>query len=135
MSVSNGAPTRPGPPAPPCRRRSPGARSAAPGRRPVPGECSPLFHLLDNGFELLRHRWNRLTRELHLAAGPFRQHEIEGSECRILVREVVAKVAATALLSLERRPRHRFRHGEQVLEVERGVPAGIVLAVSRHTDA
>src|SRR6185312_7823413 len=135
MSASSGEPTHPAPPTPPCKRRSPGARSARRGRRPAPREWWPLFHLLDHGFEMLRHRRNRLTRQLHLTAGSLGQYEIEASECRILVRKVIAKVAAAALLSLERRPRHRFRHGEQILEVECRVPTGIVLAVPRYADA
>src|SRR6185312_6631328 len=105
MSASSGGPTRLAPPAPPCRRRSPGARSARRGRGPAPRESWPLFHLLDHIVDMLRHQRNRLTRQLHLTAGSLGQYEIEASECRILVRKVVAKVPAPALLSLERRPR------------------------------
>ena len=48
---------------------------------------------------------------------------------------VVPEMAAAALATLDRRARDRLRHGEQVVEIEGGVPAGVVLAMSADADA
>ena len=60
---------------------------------------------------------------------------VEGAELGRLLGEVVAEVAAAALLALDRRARDGLRDGEQVAQVEAGVPAGVVLAVPGHADA
>ena len=48
---------------------------------------------------------------------------------------VLAEVAAAALLALDRRARDRLGDGQQVAQVERRVPAGVVLAVAGDADA
>ena len=66
---------------------------------------------------------------------PLRVDDVERAELRDLVRVVVAEVAAAALLALDRRARDRLGHGQQVVQIERRVPAGVVLAVAGDADA
>src|SRR5690348_18007738 len=44
---------------------------------------------------------------------------------------IVAEMSAAAFLSLDGRARNQLRNGEQVAQIERGVPAAVVFAVSR----
>ena len=53
---------------------------------------------------------------------------------RALFRIVLAELRAAAFLSFQSRERHRFGNGQQILQIERGVPAGIEFAISRHAD-
>ena len=49
---------------------------------------------------------------------------------RVLARIVVAELGAAAFLALDRRPRDRFGNRQQVVQVHRRVPAGVVLAIA-----
>src|SRR5262249_11844335 len=51
-------------------------------------------------------------------------------EMRVGLRVVLPRVAASALLALERRQRDRLRDREHRVEIEREVPAGVELAVA-----
>ena len=63
-------------------------------------------------------------------ACPLAHHVVEGREIRVLVGVVLAKVPAAALLPLEGRGGDRLGAGEQAGQIERRVPAGVVLAVA-----
>ena len=60
--------------------------------------------------------------------------DVERRELVALVREVLAEVAAAALLALDRRARDRLRDVEQVAQIEAGVPAGVVFAMAVDAD-
>ena len=61
--------------------------------------------------------------------------QIEGAVGLVFLGIVVAEVAAAALLPLERATRDRFRDRQQVVEVECGMPARVVLAMAADADA
>src|SRR5450759_2759484 len=90
----------------------------------------PSLVLLDDPLQILAHLGYGLARHLHLAARSPANDDIELAISRILVRKVVAKVRASTLLSFEGAARDDLRDGDHVLEIERRVPSGIVLAVA-----
>ena len=70
--------------------------------------------------------------ELHPAVGALaRTTMLNLPKPASLLGIVVAEVAAAALLALERRARDGLGDRQQVVQVQRGVPAGVVLAVAR----
>ena len=54
--------------------------------------------------------------------------------CGVLVRKIVTEMPAPAFFAFEGRTRDGFGNGEQVIQVERGVPAGIVFAMAGDGD-
>ena len=63
-------------------------------------------------------------------SAPFCDHEVEGAELVRLGREVLAELRPPALLALDGGRRDGFGDGQQVAEVDRGVPAVVVFAVA-----
>ena len=47
-----------------------------------------------------------------------------------LFRVIITELCAATFFSFQRRARHRFRNGEQILQIERGVPARIVFTIT-----
>src|SRR5207248_2085884 len=92
----------------------------------------PSFHFLDYGLELPRHRRNWLARDAHVSRAILLCDEVERSRRGIFLRKIVSEVSAATLFPLERRTRCRFGDDEQILQVERGVPARVVLTVATH---
>src|SRR6266498_2410294 len=92
------------------------------------------LHFLDNLFQLCWHFWNGLAPHLYPVAGAFLQDDVHLPQGGVLVRIVLAEVSAAAFLSFERRSSDGFGDGEQVAQVERGVPAGVEFAISGHAD-
>src|SRR5438105_13977105 len=90
----------------------------------------PSFHFLDYGLELPRHRRNWLARDAHVSRAVLLRDEVERSLRGILVRKIVSEVSAATLFSLERRTLFLFVDDDQILQVERCVPARYVLTVS-----
>ena len=86
-------------------------------------------------FELRRHLGNRHAPDLHRAVGGLPGHDVDLAEFRRLVGIVLAEVPAPALLALDRRARDRLRDGQEMAEVERRVPAGVVLAIAADAHA
>src|SRR5260370_10046928 len=82
-----------------------------------------LFHLRDDLFQLLGHRWDRCFLDLHLAAGALADDHVDAAEVIALVGVVVTQVPAPPLLAVERRARDGLRHGQQVGQVQRRVPS------------
>src|SRR5688572_6955993 len=93
-----------------------------------------LLHLLDDLLEVVGHGRQRLPAKLHPPVGTPRDHRVEGGVGGILLGEVVAEVTAAALLALDGGAGHRLRDREQAVQVDGGVPPGIVLAVARDAD-
>src|SRR5712671_1304772 len=91
----------------------------------------PLLVLLDDPPQILTHLRQRLAHYLHLPTGTALDDDVELAVVRILVGEIIAKVPTSTLLSFESRARNDFRDCDQILEIERGVPSRIVLAVTR----
>src|SRR3989442_5935046 len=56
-------------------------------------------------------------------------HDVDLAPGVVGVRLILARVAAAALLALERGQRRALRDREQRVQIERGVPARVVLAV------
>ena len=81
--------------------------------------------------QLGRHRRHRRARRpASRRRAPLRTTMLNLPQAGVLVGEVVAEVGAAALLALERGARDRLGDREQVAQVERRVPAGVVLAVA-----
>src|SRR5687767_3635136 len=90
----------------------------------------PLLVLLDDLLQILAYLGYRLAGHLHLPAGSAANDDVEFAERRILVREVVTKMPASALPPLERGTGDDLRDRDQVLKIERGMPTRIVLTVA-----
>ena len=93
------------------------------------GSCS-FCHLLDDLFQFLRHARNRLAAQLHRAIRALLDDDVSPSRPRRFIREIFAEVAAAAFLAVERGAGDGLGDGEEMLEIERGVPAGIIFAVA-----
>src|SRR5439155_27256528 len=107
-------------------------------RPPLPRraeQARPLLILVDDPLQLGRHLRNRLTRDRHLATAALANDEVQPPPALDFLRTVFAKMRAPALFSLEARTGDRLRHGEQVSQVERRVPAGVVFTIAAHSDA
>ncbi len=91
---------------------------------------SRLSHFLDNLFQLFRHFRKRFASYPHLAVSFF-DREIEFCEFRIFVRIIVAEMSAAAFFAFEGGKRDRFGNGQQVVQIERRMPAGIEVDVAR----
>src|SRR5262249_52442364 len=94
-----------------------------------------LLVLLDDALQLGGHLGDGPARQPHLAVGTALHAHVLLPPRGILAGEVLAVVAPAALGTLERRAGDGLRDVEQVLHVERGVPAGIVVAVAGHARA
>src|SRR5207249_573022 len=92
------------------------------------------FLLLHDSLEIAAHLRNVLARYFHLSVVAATEKDVEFRKLGIFLREIVAEVTSPAFLSLERGTRDRLRDGEEVCQIERGVPAGIVFAAARHRD-
>src|SRR5262245_50335571 len=97
-------------------------------------EWPPLLILLDDLLELSRHRRNRLARELHRAVCAFPNDEVERAELGRLLRVVLAEVGAAAFLALDGDGRDGLGDGQEIRQIDTGVPAVVVLAVAGDAD-
>src|SRR5579864_1503117 len=123
---------------PPCRRRLPWCNPEIFLRLVLRARCemlpSPLLHLLDNLPQVFSHGRNGLARELHFAGGAFSCDNIKLAELVVLTGKIIAEMSPTAFFSVERSQRDNFRDGQQIVQVKRRVPAGVVFAVSIDAD-
>ena len=85
---------------------------------------------LHNLFQLRRHLRQRLARHAEFPSFALPHDAVHLAPFLVVVREIFARVAAAAFRPLERRLRHRFADVEHVLQIERQVPARIVLNVA-----
>ena len=111
-------------------RAAAGVAAPDPHRRP---SARGLGHQLFSSrmrLELVGHLRQRLLRRRSARRRGRRVTTLTFPNCGVGGREVVAGVAAAALLALDRRARDRLGDGEHVVQVERQVPAGVVLAVA-----
>ena len=88
------------------------------------------FHLLDDLFQFFRHSGIGLAAQLHRAVRAFADDDVHLAGCGILVRKILAEMAAAAFLAVDGRARDGLGNREQMLQIDRGVPAGIVFAVA-----
>src|SRR6185295_17418712 len=99
-------------------------------------QWSPLgLLLLDDLLQVVRHGRERDSRQLQVASAALLHHDVDRAELGHLVRVILAEVPATALLPLDRRSRDGLGYGQQVSQIERGMPAGVVLAMSADANA
>src|SRR5262249_4253121 len=128
-------------PAPPCHptRRSCNPRTPRCSRRRARSGTSRSSArscgLLNDPLQLGGHFRNRRAGALHLSVASLPDDEIERAELLALLRIIVAEMAAAALAALDGRSDDRFRHGQEVVKIERCVPPGVVLAVPPDADA
>ena len=94
--------------------------------RPYPS----LFLFLDDLFQIIRHFRQRHARHGDAAARLLLHHDVELAVLVRLIRIILAEVAATAFFSFERRDGDGLGHIEQVVQVDRRVPAAVVFAVA-----
>src|SRR5262249_28478994 len=73
-------------------------------------------------------------RKEHLAVS-LPQDDVDLSQLRIRLWVVVAGVAASAFFPLDSGAGNSFRYGEKSCQIERQVPAGVVLAMAFHPHA
>src|SRR5579885_1319862 len=95
---------------------------------------SALLHLLDDLLQLLRHGSDWFARKLYFTIRTLSRHDVELTRFLALCREIVTKVCAAAFFSFQRCFGHDFRNRQQVPEIERGVPAGVVFAIAIDAD-
>src|SRR5580704_9886226 len=91
---------------------------------------SPLLHLFDNLLLLFGHGRQRIAPDLHRAVRSFVDYEVERSIGRVLLRIIITEMRATAFFAVSGRERNGLRDREQIVQVERGVPAWIVFAIA-----
>src|SRR5204862_7909384 len=113
--------------------------------RPMPDPTYPthltylthqtLFHFHDDALQLMSHLGDRRSADCHPAIRRFADDEIERAERGVLVMIVLAKVAPAALATLDRRPGDGFRDRQQAVQIQSGVPAGVVLPMPADADA
>src|SRR5512145_1953926 len=106
---------------PPCSRLPRQIWNVALGMLPV---------LLDDPLQLIGHRRNRHARDPHTTIRTFAYHDIDPPELRVLVGKVLAEVSAPTLLALDGRARDGLGHHQEIVQVDRRVPARVVLPVS-----
>src|SRR4029078_6791655 len=99
------------------------------------GERRSSFHLLDDLLELSRHFRNWGAGHFHSTVGALARDQVEGAVGLVLLGIVVAEMPAPTLFPFEGAARHRFRDRQQVVEVERGMPARVVLAMAADADS
>ena len=83
----------------------------------------------------MRHPGNRRADDFHPAIRRFADDEIQRAERGVLVGIVLAKVASAAFATLDRRPGDGFRDRQQAVQIQSGVPAGVVLPMPADADA
>src|SRR5437762_1648659 len=115
--------------------RSSRAFSYARGAPPPLALAGALLHRLNYLLQFGRQFGNECARQFHPPIATLAYDDVERAEGGILVGIVVAKVAAAALAPLDGRSGNRFGHRQQIVEIERRVPARVVLAVSADADA
>src|SRR5262249_8364936 len=93
-----------------------------------------LLVLLDDLLQIVGHLGKRLAPELHAPVGSLLAHQVELAGRRILVGVIVAEVRAAAFLALDRAARDGLGAGQKVPQIERRVPAGVVLAIALDAD-
>src|SRR3954470_22128036 len=101
-----------------------------PARRAEDSPTLRLLLLLDDLLELRRHSRDRLPREPHLAVGPLSDHDVEAAPGRVLFRVIIPIVPTAAFPAFDGGAGDGLGDGEQVAQVERGVPAWIVFPVA-----
>src|SRR5688572_16965242 len=111
-----------------------GATIRGDGRTKVRPLQVSLFLIFNYLFQLRRNLRTRDARDVDRAVGGALDHDVDGAELARLVRIILAEMAAAALLALDRRERDRLGHRQQVLHVQRRVPAGVVFAVARDAE-
>src|SRR5207248_9751072 len=85
--------------------------------------------LFNNLLQFLRHFRDGIESHFHLAIVAAPNDRVHVSELWIFVWKIFAELRSPALFSLNRGTRYRFGNSSQVLQLKRGMPAGIELAV------
>src|SRR5881397_2460876 len=91
-------------------------------------------HLLDDLFQFGGHFGKRMTAEGHRAVGLFADGEVDLAEAGVFVRVIVAKMRAPAFFAFDSAASDRFGDDEEIVEIEGGVPAGVVFAMASDAD-
>src|ERR1043165_2356057 len=89
---------------------------------------SDVLVFFDDLFEVVAEGGEGLADDLHLAVSVFADDVVEGAEVVGLVGEVFAELGAAGFLAFDGRAGDGFGDGEEVGQVEGGVPAGVVFA-------
>src|SRR5690348_2889920 len=95
---------------------------------------SPSPHLLDYLLQILSHCGNDLACELHFSTGAFSYYDVEATVLLFFAGKIIAEMRSAALFPVQRGSGNDFRYGQQVVQVECGVPACIVFPVSINAD-
>src|SRR6185436_18013491 len=85
-----------------------------------------LLVLVDDLLQLHGHLRKWYAADFHRPIGRLTHDDVDRAELRRLVRIVVAEMAAAAFFPLDRASGHGLRHGQQVAQIDRRVPARIV---------
>src|SRR5215212_1399723 len=93
-----------------------------------------LLVFLDDLLQFRGHRRNRDAGDLHRSIRSRTNDEVERAERLFLLRVILPKMPAAALLALERRAGDGLGYDEKVREILRRMPAGVVLTVASHPD-
>src|SRR5215469_5483971 len=99
------------------------------------GFASRLFHLLDYGGQLIRHRRQRTLFDHHFASASPPDDDVVLAPLRFLLGEVFTELRPAAFLAEKSGTGDRFGHDDHVLNVDRRVPAVVVLTVAANTGA
>src|ERR1700739_1584532 len=91
---------------------------------------SGLLHLFYHFLQLIRHRRKCALLDLHLTVCAATDDDVVLSPLRVLVGEVFAELRAPAFFSQQRSAGNRFRHDHHVSDIDRRVPAVVILALA-----
>src|SRR6185437_14506323 len=94
-----------------------------------------LFIFLDCLLQVVGHGAHRHALQFGASVAAAVDFEVHRAPGFVLMGEIVAEVAAAALLALAAGAGDQLGHGEQAVEIEGGVPAGVVLAVAADAGA
>src|SRR5437762_12857005 len=81
------------------------------------------FHFLNHLFQIIRHFRQRLQSNFHCPVGGFANDRVHFRKLVVLIWIIFTELRAATFLSLQRRASDRLRNGQQVFQVERGVPS------------
>src|SRR5205814_604509 len=101
----------------PAASPSPAGAPFSPPGPPAPSRAASSLHLLDDLLEFRRHLGYGRLLELHAPVGPLADDQVDLAEVGRLVGEVVAEVAAAALLAGQGAAGDGLRDGQQVVQV------------------